>query len=77
MNRRTFQERCEEAYKASAEAAHPFVASIAECQEALEPLISDMIKMSDAEVRAYVHASFKVEGLMPMAIQMYKLKARP
>jgi hypothetical protein len=71
-SRRTFQSRCAAADDAAWKAAHPFVPSPAQYEEALAPLVAELCLMGQPDAREYVRKTFTLRGLMPLAVDMYK-----
>jgi hypothetical protein len=69
---KSFSDRCAAANTDAWNKSHPFVPSRAQLEEALEPLLRDLALMGSEAAWEYIGQTFKIRGLMPLAVRMYK-----
>lgn len=67
-----FAQQCSAALDAANRAAHPFVPSLAQMEAALDPVVRDLAAMPADDARRAIRATFRHEGLMPVALAMFK-----
>jgi hypothetical protein len=69
---KSFSDRCAAANTDAWDKAHPFVPSRAQLETALAPLLLDLAQMGPEAAWDYIGETFKIRGLMPLAVRMYK-----
>lgn len=68
----TFANRVEQAAQAAHTAASPYMASMAEICDSIQPIIDDLWAMKQSDAVAYICESFSHIGHQALAVRMYK-----
>lgn len=66
----TFWQRCEGAQALAYAEAAPFTPSPLQLEQALQPLIGDLMAMEYPQ--GYIRQTFAPHGLMPLAVALFK-----
>jgi hypothetical protein len=68
----TFAQRIEAAAQSAHAAAAPFMASKAEIENAIQPVITELLAMPQQKAWDYIRASFSHVGHQALAVRMFK-----
>ena len=68
----TFAERIEAATQTAHTATAPFMASKAEIENAIKPVIIELLEMPPKDAWHYICASFSHVGYQALAVRMFK-----